>query len=65
MKRQSFGKHDEKMQKELPSVGARIVTRDGQVKILNQEIFTQQLLVEMEDHCRTLIDASEVLTVIK
>jgi cell fate regulator YaaT (PSP1 superfamily) len=55
----------EQMQKDLPPVGANIVTRDGRARILNQEILTQQLLVETEDRRRVLIDASEVLTILK
>jgi cell fate regulator YaaT (PSP1 superfamily) len=53
------------MQKELPPVGANVVTQHGRGRILNHEILTQQLLVETEDSRRMLIDASEVLTVIK
>jgi cell fate regulator YaaT (PSP1 superfamily) len=49
----------------LPRIGARIVTRDGQATVLNHEILAQQLLVETEDNRRMLIDASEVLSVIK
>jgi hypothetical protein len=33
--------------------------------VLAQEILAGQLLVETEDHRRVLIDASEVLTVLK
>ena len=32
---------------------------------MNQQIITEQLLVETEDHRRIVIDASEVLSVIK
>lgn len=55
----------EGLRKELPPVGADIVTRNGRARILNQEILSQQLLVETEDRRRLLIEASEVLTVIK
>ena len=55
----------ERIQKQLPRVGAQIVTRDGKGKVLNQQIISEQLLVEMEDHRRVVIDASDVLTVIK
>jgi cell fate regulator YaaT (PSP1 superfamily) len=55
----------EQLQKELPPVGAHAVTRNGRVRILSQEILSQQLLVETEDNRRMLIEASDVLTVIK
>lgn len=51
--------------RELPPVGARVVTRQGNARVLGQEIIAEQLLVETEDHRRILIHASEVLTVIR
>jgi cell fate regulator YaaT (PSP1 superfamily) len=56
--------HYEELLAELPAIGARVVTRDGTVRVLNHEILAQQLLVETEDHRRLLIDASAVLSVI-
>lgn len=53
------------MQKELPRVGSDIITQNGRGRVLNQAILAQQLLVEMEDHRRVLINADEVLTVLK
>ena len=55
----------EEIQRQLPSVGWQIVTRDGKARVIGQQILAQQLLVETEDHRRMLIDASEVLSVIK
>ena len=55
----------EEIQRQLPSVGWQIVTRDGKARVIAQQILAQQLLVETEDHRRMLIDASEVLSVIK
>lgn len=55
----------EAIQKELPRVGAQIVTRDGKARVLSQQIISEQLLIETEDHRRMVIDASEVLSVIK
>ncbi len=55
----------EAMQKELPRVGSEIVTRDGKGRVLSQEILAQQVLVETEDHRRVLVDAADVLTVIR
>lgn len=55
----------EELQKELPKVGAQVVTRTGQARVLGHEILAQQILVETEDHRRILIDASDVLSVIR
>lgn len=55
----------EAIQKELPRIGAHIATRDGRAKVIGQEVLAEQLLIETEDHRRMVIDASEVLSVIK
>lgn len=55
----------ETMQKDLPPVGADIVTDKGRARVLGQEILAGQLLVETEDHRRVLIDQSDVLSVIR
>jgi hypothetical protein len=48
----------------LPSVGSEVVTEQGRGRIIGQEILAAQLLVEMEDHRRILVDASQILTVL-
>lgn len=53
------------IQRELPKVGAQVVTRNGKARVIAQQIIAQQLLVETEDHRRLLIEASEVLSVIR
>ncbi len=55
----------EEIHKQLPPVGSDLVTGRGRARVLAQEILAGQLLVEMEDHRRLLIDASEVVTVLK
>jgi len=55
----------EELLKKLPPVGSDIVTREGRARVLGQEILAEQLLIATEDNRRMLIDASEVLTVIK
>jgi cell fate regulator YaaT (PSP1 superfamily) len=55
----------EALQKELPPVGSDVVTSRGRVRVLAQEILAAQLLVETEDRRRILIEASDVLTVLK
>ena len=55
----------EKMQKELPPIGSDVVTGSGQMRVLSHEILASQLLVETEDHRRVLIDAGDVLSVLR
>jgi cell fate regulator YaaT (PSP1 superfamily) len=52
------------LQKALPAVGATVLTGKGRARVLAHEILASQLLVEMEDRRRVLIDAGEVLTVL-
>lgn len=54
----------QELQRELPRVGAEVLTRDGKAKVLSQEILTGELLVETEDRRRVVIQASDVLTVV-
>ena len=53
------------LQRELPPVGAEIITSNGRAKVLGQEILAGQILVQMEDMRRIVIDSSEVLTVLE
>lgn len=55
----------EELQKQLPPIGAEIVTQTGRARILAHEILAQQLLVQTEDNRRLLIPAADVLSVIK
>jgi cell fate regulator YaaT (PSP1 superfamily) len=53
------------LQRELPPVGADIITSKGRARVLAQEILAGQVLVETEDMRRIVIDAADVLTVLK
>jgi cell fate regulator YaaT (PSP1 superfamily) len=53
------------LQRELPPVGADIITNSGRARVLAQEILAGQVLVETEDGRRIVIDAADVLTVLK
>ncbi len=44
---------------------ADIVTANGRARVLNQEILSQQLLIQSEDDRRMLVHVSEVLSVTK
>jgi cell fate regulator YaaT (PSP1 superfamily) len=52
------------LQRDLPPVGADVVTTTGRARVLAQEILAGQVLVEMEDMRRIVIQASDVLTVL-
>lgn len=54
----------EDLQKEMPPIGADVLTRDGRVRVLAQEILAGQLLVETEDRRRVLIQNADVLSVV-
>jgi cell fate regulator YaaT (PSP1 superfamily) len=53
------------LQRELPPVGADIITNSGRARVLAQEILAGQVLVETEDGRRIVIEAADVLTVLK
>ena len=55
----------EELQKGLPPAGSDVVTTQGRAMVISQEILTRQLLIQTEDRRRIIIDASEVLTVLK
>ncbi len=52
----------EEFQKELPPVGARILTRKGQGRVLSQEILARKVVAEFEDGRRVIVDVGEILT---
>ena len=52
------------LQRELPPVGADIITNQGRARVLAQEILAGQVLVETEDMRRLVIEAADVLTVL-
>ncbi len=52
------------LQRDLPPVGADIVTTHGRARVLAQEILAGQVLVETEDSRRVVVNAAEVLTVL-
>jgi cell fate regulator YaaT (PSP1 superfamily) len=55
----------QELQRELPPVGADIITGTGRARVLAQEILAGQVLIETEDSRRIVIDAADVLTVLK
>jgi cell fate regulator YaaT (PSP1 superfamily) len=55
----------QELQRELPPLGADIITNSGRARVLAQEILAGQILIETEDMRRIVIDAADVLTVLK
>ncbi|MAT10308.1 MAG: signal peptidase [Rhodopirellula sp.] len=50
------------LKEDLPRAGTEVITSSGRGKILNQEILSQQLLVELESGRRLMLHVSEILT---
>jgi len=53
------------LERELPSVGTRVVTRRGQGRVMALEILAQKVVVEFDDRRRTVVGADEILGVEK
>jgi cell fate regulator YaaT (PSP1 superfamily) len=54
----------EDLQRDLPPIGADVITNNGRGRVLAHEILASQLLISTEDNRRILINASDVLTVL-
>jgi cell fate regulator YaaT (PSP1 superfamily) len=55
----------EEYRRELPRVGATVVTRQGQGKVVGQEILARKVVVVYEGQRRILTDEGDILTVVK
>jgi len=55
----------EEYRKELPKIGTTVVTRQGQGRVVAQEILAKKVIVVFEDNRRILIDQSEIVTIVK
>jgi cell fate regulator YaaT (PSP1 superfamily) len=55
----------EEYRRELPRVGATVVTKAGEGRVVAQEILARKLVVEYEGRRQILTDERDVLTVIK
>jgi cell fate regulator YaaT (PSP1 superfamily) len=54
----------QELQRDLPPVGSQIITNKGRAQVLAQEILAGQVLVQMDDMRRLVIDAADVITVL-
>ena len=50
----------EQMQAELPRIGSRVKTAEGNARVIGHEILAAQLLVETEDRVRKLVNMADV-----
>lgn len=55
----------EEYRRELPRVGATVMTRQGQGRVIAQEILARKVLVRFEDHRQVMTDESEITTVVQ
>lgn len=58
--------HDtyEEYRRELPSLGATVVTKAGQGKVVGLEILARKMVVQYEDHRTVITEEKDILTVI-
>ncbi len=54
----------EEYQRELPPIGATVVTKAGQGRVVSQEILARKVTIAYDDSRRAVIEANEVLTVV-
>ncbi|MEM1068101.1 MAG: regulatory iron-sulfur-containing complex subunit RicT [Planctomycetota bacterium] len=54
----------ESLAQELPAVGSVVMTREGSVSVLAQDVLSQQLMVKTEDNRRIMIGGDQVVSVI-
>ncbi|MEZ6129921.1 MAG: regulatory iron-sulfur-containing complex subunit RicT [Planctomycetaceae bacterium] len=50
--------------RELPRIGATVITREGQGKVIAQELLVRKLLVSFGDGRRVMTDESDIVTVV-
>jgi cell fate regulator YaaT (PSP1 superfamily) len=53
------------LERELPVVGSRVVTRRGQGRVIALEVLAQKVVVEFEDRRRTVVGHDEILGIEK
>ena len=53
------------LERELPTIGARVVTHRGQGRVLAQEVLAQKVVVELEDYRRIVVGKEDILGVEK
>jgi len=54
----------EEYRRDLPAIGSMVVTKQGQGKVIGQEILARKLVVKFEDNRQLITELADVLTVI-
>jgi len=54
----------ERLQQELPPVGADVMTNSGKARVLGQQVLAGQVFVQTEDNRRMLVDAGDIQSVV-
>jgi len=54
----------EEHRRELPPIGATVITKNGTARVLSQELLAMKLVVVYEDGRRVMTDASDIVTVV-
>ncbi|MCC6507523.1 MAG: signal peptidase [Pirellulaceae bacterium] len=55
----------EENRKSLPSTGTDVVTAEGRGRVIGQDLLTRQLVISMEDNRRIIMNADQILSVIR
>lgn len=55
----------EEMSRQLPPVGAQLLTKDGNVQVIAQDILSQQLMVLTSDNRKILISSDKIVSVLE
>ena len=50
--------------REMPKVGATVITREGQGRVIAQELLVRKLLISFDDGRRVMTDESDIVTVV-
>lgn len=50
--------------RELPSMGATVITRDGQGKVIGQELLARKLVLAMDGGNRSIVSVDDIVTVV-
>ncbi|QDU80295.1 hypothetical protein Pla110_20220 [Polystyrenella longa] len=53
------------MRRELPKLGAMVITKKGQGKVVGQEVLAQKVWVQFDDSRKNLVEMTDIVTVIK
>ena len=54
----------EQHRRELPPIGATVVTRNGQGRVISQELLARKLIVVFPDGRRVMTEESDIVTVV-